>query len=317
MEAMSAARSGAAAAAESATLVEARDLTKRYSGGVLAVRGLDLTVRRGEVYGFLGPNGAGKTTTLRMLAGLIQPTSGHATVAGGSPGSPQSLSNLGVMIEAPAFWPYLSGRDNLRLLARYCRVPDRRVGAVLEEVEMTDRALRVVGTYSTGMKQRLGVAAALLKDPALLILDEPTSGLDPQGMADLRALITRIGRGERTVLLSSHLLSEVEQICTRVGVLSKGRMVAEGTIEEIRGGVQLIVRAEPADRAQAILASAVGADYVNVQADGAFSLRINPDQAGVVNRHLVMSGITVIEFRTAERSLEEVFMELTGTESGG
>ena len=160
---MSASQSGAAAATGTPNLVEARDLTKRYSGGVLAVQGLDLTVRRGEVYGFLGRNGAGKTTTLRMLAGLIQPTSGHAIVAGGSPGSPRSLSDLGAMIEAPAFWPYLSGRDNLRLLARYCRVPDRRVGPVLEEVELTDRAHRAVGTYSTGMKQRLGVAAALLK----------------------------------------------------------------------------------------------------------------------------------------------------------
>jgi ABC-2 type transport system ATP-binding protein len=314
---MSGSQSAAAAAAGSPNLVEARDLTKRYSGGVLAVQGLDLTVRRGEVYGFLGPNGAGKTTTLRMLAGLIQPTSGHAIVAGGRPGSPRSLSDLGAMIEAPAFWPYLSGRDNLRLLARYCRVPDRRVGPVLEEVDLTDRAHRAVGTYSTGMRQRLGVAAALLKDPSLLILDEPSSGLDPQGMADFRELITRIGQGERTVLLSSHLLGEVEQICTRVGVISKGRMVAEGTIEEIRGGVQLIVRAEPADRARALLAGVVGADRVDVRADGAFGLRIDPDQAAVVNQHLVMSGLTVTEFRTAERSLEEVFMELTGTESGG
>jgi ABC-2 type transport system ATP-binding protein len=298
-------------------LVEARDLTKRYHGGVLAVQGLDLTVRRGEVYGFLGPNGAGKTTTLRMLAGLIQPTSGHATVAGGSPGSPQSLAHLGAMIEAPAFWPFLSGRDNLRLLARYCRVPDDRVGPLLAEVEMTDRANRAVGTYSTGMKQRLGVAAALLKDPALLILDEPTSGLDPQGMADFRELITRIGQGERTVLLSSHLLSEVEQICTRVGVISKGRMVAEGTIEEIRGGAELIIRANPAEKAQALLAEAVGADRLSIRADGVFSLRIDPEQAGVINQRLVMGGITVTEFRMAERSLEEVFMELTGTESGG
>jgi ABC-type multidrug transport system ATPase subunit len=313
---MSGSQSGAAAAAGSPNVVEARDLTKRYSGGVLAVKGLDLTVRRGEVYGFLGPNGAGKTTTLRMLAGLIRPTSGHAIVAGGSPGSPRSLTDLGAMIEAPAFWPYLSGRDNLRLLARYCRVPDRRVGAVLAEVGLTDRAHRAVGAYSTGMKQRLGVAAALLKDPALLILDEPSSGLDPRGMADFRELITRIGQGERTVLLSSHLLSEVEQICTRLGVISKGRMVAEGTIAEIRGGVQLIVRAGPADRARALLAGAVGADRVDVRADGAFSLRINPDQAGVINQHLVMSGLTVTEFSTAERSLEEVFMALTGTESG-
>jgi ABC-2 type transport system ATP-binding protein len=316
MEAMSGSQSVAAAAAGSPNLVAARDLTKRFAGGVLAVQGLDLTVGRGEVYGLLGPNGAGKTTTLRMLAGLVRPTSGHAIVAGGVPGSPRSLSDLGAMIEAPAFWPYLSGRDNLRLLARYCRVPDRRVGTVLEEVGLTDRADRPVSTYSTGMRQRLGVAAALLKDPSLLILDEPSSGLDPQGMADFRELITRIGQGERTVLLSSHLLGEVEQVCTRVGVISKGRMVADGTIEEIRGGVQVIVRAEPADRARALLAGAVGADRVDVRADGAFSLRINSDQARVVNQHLANSGLTVTEFRTAERSLEEVFMELTGRESG-
>ncbi|HEV3311217.1 MAG TPA: ABC transporter ATP-binding protein, partial [Chloroflexota bacterium] len=234
-------------------VVEARNLTKRYRGGVLAVQGLDLTVRRGEVYGFLGPNGAGKSTTLRMLAGLSRPTAGHASVAGASPGTPQSLARVGVLIEAPAFWPYLSGRDNLRLLARYCRLPDRRVGVVLEEVEMSDRANRPVGNYSTGMKQRLGVAAALLKDPELLILDEPTSGLDPQGMAEFRELITRLGQGQRTVLLSSHLLDEVEQVCTRVGVINRGRMVAEGNLDEIRGGTRIVIRAEPAAKALAVL----------------------------------------------------------------
>jgi ABC-type multidrug transport system ATPase subunit len=192
-------------------VVEARELTKRYPGGVLAVQGLNLNIKRGEVFGFLGPNGAGKTTTLRMLAGLIKPTAGTATVAGGPPGSPRSLARLGAMIEAPAFWPYLSGRDNLRLVARYCRIKDSLVDPVLAEVEMTDRARRAYSTYSTGMKQRLGVAAALLKDPELLILDEPTSGLDPQGMAEFRELIRRLGQGDRTVLLSSHLLSEVEQ----------------------------------------------------------------------------------------------------------
>lgn len=299
-----------------ANVVEARGLTKRYAGGVLAVQGLDLTIGRGEVYGFLGPNGAGKTTTLRMLAGLIRPTAGSATVAGGSPGSPRSLAQLGAMIESPAFWPYLSGRDNLRLLARYCGVSDSRVTPVLDEVEMTDRAARAYSTYSSGMKQRLGVAAALLKDPALLILDEPTSGLDPQGMAEFRELIKRLGQGERTVLLSSHLLGEVEQTCSRVGVISKGHLVAEGTVEEIRGGSHLIVRAEPADRARGLLESIVGTVNVQVMADGAFSLRVEPNQAGPINQQLVTAGIVVSELRPGERSLEEVFMELTGTEAG-
>jgi len=282
---------------------------------LLAVQGLDLTVRRGEVYGFLGPNGAGKSTTLRMLAGLSRPTAGHATVAGASPGTPQSLARLGVLIEAPAFWPYLSGRDNLRLLARYCRLPDRRVGVVLDEVEMSDRANRPVGNYSTGMKQRLGVAAALLKDPELLILDEPTSGLDPQGMAEFRELITRLGQGQRTVLLSSHLLDEVEQVCTRVGVINKGRMVAEGNLDEIRGGSRIVIRAEPAAKALAVLVELFG-DRVAVGPDGAFILRVESDRTAEITQRLVSAGVGVTEVRSVERSLEDVFMELTGRESG-
>ena len=296
-------------------LIEARNLTKRYRGGFLAVQGLDLTVRRGEVYGFLGPNGAGKSTTLRMLAGLSRPTAGHATVAGASPGTPQSLARLGVLIEAPAFWPYLSGRDNLRLLARYCRLPDSRAGVVLDEVEMSDRANRPVGSYSTGMKQRLGVAAALLKDPALLILDEPTSGLDPQGMAEFRELIARLGQGQRTVLLSSHLLDEVEQVCTRVAVINKGRMVAEGKLDEIRGGSRVVIRAEPAIKALAVLDELLG-ERVAVGPDGAFILRVESNRTAEITHRLVSAGVGVTELRSVERSLEEVFMELTGRESG-
>lgn len=297
-------------------VVEAHELSKRYPGGIVAVQGLNLAIRKGEVYGFLGPNGAGKTTTLRMLAGLIKPTSGAATVAGARPGSSESLARLGCMIEAPALWPYMSGRDNLRLLARYCRVSDKRVDPVLDEVEMADRANRAFSTYSTGMKQRLGVAAALLKDPQLLILDEPTNGLDPQGMAEFRDLIKHLGQHDRTVLLSSHLLGEVEHICSRVGVISKGRLVAEGSIDEIRGGTQLIVRASPADSAHQLLEKVIGADRVAVREDGVVSLKVDMSQAGEINRQLVMSGLEVTELRPAERSLEEVFMELTGTEAG-
>ena len=299
----------------SATLVETRELSKQYSGGVLAVDGLSLTIRAGEVFGLLGPNGAGKTTFLRMLTGLIKPTSGNATVADGSPGSAHSLSRVGAMIEAPAFWPYLSGRDNLRLLARYCGLPDTRVTAVLDEVAMTEHAHRAAGTYSTGMKQRLGVAAALLKDPALLILDEPTNGLDPQGMVEFRNLIKNLGTGDRTVLLSSHLLNEVEQICTRIGVIRRGTLVTEGTIDEIRGGTELIVRAQPADQARLVLEKTYGADHVTVR-DGAFSLRVDMSQTASIAKSLVMSGIDVTELRPAERSLEDVFIELTGTEGG-
>ncbi|HET9782570.1 MAG TPA: ABC transporter ATP-binding protein [Candidatus Dormibacteraeota bacterium] len=296
-------------------LVETRALTKQYGAAVLAVQNLNLTIHEGDVYGLLGPNGAGKTTALRMLTGLIRPTSGTAIVAGGPPGSHQSLARVGAMIETPAFWPYLSGRDNLRLLARYCRLPDSRVPPVLTEVGMTEHASRAFGTYSTGMKQRLGVAAALLKDPALLILDEPTNGLDPQGMVEFRNLIRDLGRGSRTVLLSSHLLNEVEQICTRIGVIRQGTLVAEGTIDEIRGGSHLVVRATPFDEAKRILEQAVGADKITVQ-DGTFSLSVDTSQAAAIARDLVTGGVELTELRPGERSLEDVFIELTGTESG-
>ncbi len=298
-----------------ANLVETHGLTKQYGYGVLAVQNLNLTIRAGEVFGLLGPNGAGKTTTLRMLTGLIRPTSGTAVVAGSRAGSQQSLTHLGAMIEAPAFWPYLSGRDNLRVLARYCGLSDARVPTVLEEVAMEEHASRPFATYSTGMKQRLGVAGALLKNPALLILDEPTNGLDPQGMVEFRNLIIELGRGDRTVLLSSHLLTEVEQICTRVGVIRKGTLVAQGTVEEIRGGAQLLVRAEPFDVAKGILEQAVGADRITVR-DGAFSVNVDMSKTADIAKRLVAGGVDLTELRPSERSLEDVFIELTGSESG-
>jgi ABC-2 type transport system ATP-binding protein len=189
------------------------------------------------------------------------------------------------------------------------------VPPVLEEVGMTEHAGRPFGTYSTGMKQRLGVAAALLKDPALLILDEPTNGLDPQGMVEFRNLIKELGQGKRTVLLSSHLLNEVEQICTRIGVIRRGSLVAEGTIDEIRGGSHLVVRATPLDDAKRILEQAVGADKVSVR-DGAFSLNVEMSQTADIARRLVTGGVELTELRPGERSLEDVFIELTGTESG-
>ncbi len=292
--------------------VETHGLTKRYSTGVLAVSELNLCVRAGEVYGFLGPNGAGKTTTLRMLSGLLRPTSGTATVAGAVPGSARSLARLGAMVETPAFYPYLSGRDNLRVMASYAGVPRARIEPVLEEVDLSGRARQKFGTYSTGMKQRLGVAAALLKDPELLILDEPTSGLDPQGTVEMRALIRDLRTGGRTVLLSSHLLNEVELTCDRVGVISGGKLVAEGTVDELRarGGSALLVRAQPVDQARALLESLLKPDRVQLK-DGIFSLAVEPSQAASINRRLVADGIDVSELRVAEQSLEDVFLQLT------
>ncbi|TMC31839.1 MAG: ABC transporter ATP-binding protein [Chloroflexi bacterium] len=293
--------------------VETSGLTKRYSTGVLAVSDLNLRVRSGEVYGFLGPNGAGKTTTLRMLSGLLRPTSGSAVVAGGAPGSPASLAQLGAMVETPAFYPYLSGRDNLRVMARYSDASKSRIEPVLKQVDMTDRARHKFKTYSTGMKQRLGVASALLKDPQLLILDEPTSGLDPQGTVEMRELIKDLRHGGRTVLLSSHLLNEVELTCDRVGVIAKGKLVAEGTVDELRargGGQALLVTASPIDQARRLLESLLKPEQVQLR-DGIFSLTVDPSQAAAINRRLVADGLDVSELRVSEQSLEDVFLQLT------
>lgn len=295
------------------SLVETRDLTKRY-GSLTAVSNLNLNVRRGEVYGFLGPNGAGKTTTLRMLLGLIRPSSGDATVIGGSPGTPDSLERVGALVESPAFYPYLSGRDNLRVMARYSGVGKDRIGEVLDQVELSERAKDKFRKYSLGMKQRLGVAAALLKDPELLFLDEPTNGLDPKGMADMRRLIRTLGTGDRTVLLSSHLLGEVEQICDRVGVIQRGELVAQGTVSELRGREGLLVRAEPVKYAHEIAKRLAGVEEVK-ETDGMLRLTTDPGRAAEINAKLVSAGLRVSEIRPSEQSLEEVFLELTAGET--
>jgi ABC-2 type transport system ATP-binding protein len=286
--------------------VQTDRLTKRY-GRVTAVDGVSLTVRPGEVYGFLGPNGAGKTTTLRMLLGLVRPDAGRIRILGGPPGR---LAGVGALVEGPGFYPYLSGRDNLRVLARYTKTASKRVDTVLDLVDLVDRAGDRFAAYSMGMKQRLGVAAAMLKDPRLLILDEPTNGLDPAGMADMRMLVRRLGTAGTTVVLSSHLLGEVQQICDRVGVIAHGRLVAESTVAELRGRAGLRVMAEPVEHAAAYVRALLGADRVRVR-DGGLDLEIEPAKAAWVNGELVEAGMAVSELRTRERTLEDVFLELT------
>jgi ABC-2 type transport system ATP-binding protein len=292
-------------------------LTKRY-GDLVAVQDLDLTVRTGEVYGFLGPNGAGKTTTLRMLLGLVRPTAGRIMLNGRPPRAlgGRSLDGVGALIEGPAFYPYLSGRDNLRVLARHAGSPDRRVDVVLDLVDLTARSGDRYATYSLGMKQRLGVAAALLKDPRLLILDEPTNGLDPAGISDMRAMMRRLGSAGCTVLVSSHLLGEVEQICDRVGVISRGRLVSEGTVADLRGTADLRVVAAPLDRAAGHARSLVGPAAVTL-VDGGLHLAVGPDRAGEINASLVSAGVTVTELRMVERDLEQAFFQLTGFQVTG
>jgi len=296
-------------------VVETHELGKRYGERIQAVDGLSLEVRRGEVYGFLGPNGAGKTTTLRMLLGLIRPTAGRALVLGAAPGTSRALARLGSLIETPTFYPYLSGRDNLRVLARYAGVPESRIPTVLDDVDLAGRAGDRFRTYSLGMKQRLGIAAALLKDPELLILDEPTNGMDPAGMAEMRPFIRSLGRDDRTVLLSSHLMGEVEQVCDRVGVISQGRLVGEGTVDELRGREGLWLRAEPLDEAQRLLEGLRGVEEVERDDDG-LRIAAEPAAAPTINRALVEAGIAVSELRPERASLEKIFLELTNEEEG-
>ena len=297
--------------ASNENVITTHKLTKRYGPSITAVDNLDLEVRRGEVFGFLGPNGAGKTTTLRMLLGLIRPTSGSAMVAEHRPGDPEGLRRIGSLVESPAFWPYLSGRENLKIVADYAGIPHNRVNAALEEVDLLDRAKDRFGTYSMGMKQRLAVAAALIKDPELLILDEPTNGLDPQGVVEMRTLIRRLGTGDRTVMLSSHLLNEVQQISDRVAIVRKGKLVAQGTVHDLRGEDAIVVRATPSDAARRQLDRMLGAAAVT-GVDGTLRLAVDPNRAADINDALVGAGIKVSELRPVERTLEEVFLTLTG-----
>lgn len=294
--------------------IEATGLTKRYDES-MAVDQLNLRVRQGEIYGFLGPNGAGKTTTLRMLLGLIAPTSGTMQVMGAIPGTAAALTSVGAMIETPSFYPFLSGHDNLRILANYTGTPVSRIATVLSQVDLLDRATDPFRDYSLGMKQRLGVAAALLKDPPLLMLDEPTNGLDPAGMADMRRLIRQLGRDGHTVLLSSHLMNEVEQVCDRVGVIARGKVVAEGTVDDLRGRDRLLVRVDDVRLARDVLGAAgISGLSIGLAANNGLELEPGDDlmlDAAWINRLLVDADVAVHELRHDRNSLEQVFLNLT------
>ena len=302
-------------------VIEARGLAKRFAG-VEAVAGIDLSVPRGGVYGFLGPNGAGKTTTIRILVGLIRATRGSARIFGErvEPSAPV-LARVGSVVERPAFYPYLSATDNLRVLASARRMPPEairdRVPEVLERVGLTDAAKRKSGHFSTGMLQRLGIAAALLDRPELVILDEPTNGLDPSGVVDVRELIAGLAHDGTTVFLSSHILSEVEQVCDRVAILRAGRIVAEGDTQAMLStGERLFVRfdtPEEAERARPILA-AIGA--VEMAPDGAVLVAVAAAEGSRVARSLAAADLYPAELSTRRPSLESVFLELTASDAG-
>jgi ABC-type multidrug transport system ATPase subunit len=299
--------------------LRASGLTKRY-GRIPVVDGLDLTVERGELYGFLGPNGAGKTTTIRMALGLIHPSGGTVEVLDqrvGTRGHLEALSRTGALIEEPGFYRYLSGRRNLLAFSRAggsrldvaSRL--RMVDAVLEQVGLADAKNKRVKAYSQGMRQRLGIALALLGRPDLLVLDEPTNGLDPQGMREIRTLLRSLADDGTTVFVSSHLLSEVEAMCDRVGVLSHGKLVAEGPPSKLRGGADR-VRLEIDDEAHAarVVEDMPGVRVVD-RSPGILRLRLDaPATPATMNAALVRAGIEVSGLAPERDTLEDVFLAL-------
>ncbi len=290
-------------------MIRTTALVKRY-GRVTAVDDLHLDVREGDRYGFLGPNGSGKTTTVRMLLGLVLPTSGEVSLLGG-PVDRRALAQVGALVEGPAFYGHLSGRQNLRLsdaagpggVRRTRRV---RVDEVLDQVGLGAVDRRPVRAYSLGMRQRLGLASALLRRPRLLVLDEPTNGLDPQGIREVRDLLLELNRGGTTVFLSSHLLSEVEALCERIGVLDRGRMVLQGDLEDFRQLTGLVEVRTPDVRAAALLLGPA----VHAVVEGGLLVRAD-DPAGV-NAELVGAGLRVSALHAQRRSLETSVLEATG-----
>ncbi|MFP4439854.1 MAG: ABC transporter ATP-binding protein [Chloroflexaceae bacterium] len=294
--------------------IQTEHLTKQFKQRV-AVDDVSLEVHRGEIFGFLGPNGAGKTTTIAMLLGLIRPTRGRAIVLGHDVQQEPvaALRRVGAMIEAPAFYPYLSGRNNLRVLTRAAGLPDTRIDAVLEIVELQARAHDRFRTYSQGMKQRLAIAATLLAEPELIILDEPTNGLDPAGTVELRALIRTLAEQGQTIFLCSHQLHEVEQVCRRVAILKQGRVLTQGSVAELlqqRHGVQVRVVAG-APRALELLRAVPWIGTVEQQGD-LLLINVPGSRTPEVNALLARHDIPVAEIHTRTESLEQFFLEITG-----
>jgi ABC-2 type transport system ATP-binding protein len=294
--------------------VAARGLVKRY-GEIVAVDHVDLTVEAGDVFGYLGPNGAGKTTSLRMMLGLIRPTEGFVRLFGRDPliDGARALEGVAGFVEGPAFYPYLSGRRNLQLLADYDGGGARdRIEEVLDQVELRDRARDRVGGYSHGMRQRLGIAASLLRAPRLLLLDEPTTGLDPAGMRDMRALVKRLAGEGITVLLSSHLLSEVEELCNRVAIIRAGRIVFEGPLAELMATASAGYRLRPTDlaRARAICLAQPGIHDVTSD-DGALRFSADEEAVAALSIALGEAGVGVTALVPEAASLEELFLGLT------
>jgi ABC-2 type transport system ATP-binding protein len=297
----------------SAPPVEVRGLVKRY-GELTAVAGVDLTVEAGDVYGYLGPNGAGKTTSLRMMLGLIRQDEGTVRLFGRDPQETiEALDGVAGFVEAPAFYPYLTGRRNLEMLAAFDggEAP-ARIDRALATVELTHRAGDRVGGYSHGMRQRLGIAAALLRDPKLLLLDEPATGLDPGGMRDMRRLIRRLADEGMTVLLSSHLLGEVEEVCNRVAIVRSGAIVYEGTIADLARGSGTMYRLSTTDDARAEQVCAAQPGIGETSHDhGRIVFSSDEHAVAELSRALIEAGVLIHELAPQTVTLEDLFFSLT------
>ncbi len=288
---------------------------RRLRGRTVAVDDLDLEVPAGGVFGFLGPNGSGKTTTIRCLLGLARPDEGSCNVLGVEvPGKlPSIIRGIGSMVETPTFFGGFSGRRNLELLARAGGLSRRVVDPALDRVGLFDRGDDRFKTYSLGMKQRLGLASVLMKEPELLILDEPANGLDPSGLKEVRDLLRSIADEGRTVFLSSHLLHEVQLICDSVAIVARGRMIAQGPVDEVlavQGGNAFVVRAPKIRNAKKALHDA--GFQASFRGDKSLRVAAGLDEAGKITRALADAGIYLTELRSEEISLEAVFLELTG-----
>ena len=301
----------------SAAAVEALALRKEY-GPRVAVDDVDLTVHRGDVYGYLGPNGAGKTTSLRMMLGLIHPTAGIVRLFGNDPVDDPIVALRGVagFVEDPTFYPYLSGRTNLELLSGLDGGVDRaRIDEVLDIVELAPRAGDRVRGYSHGMRQRLGIAAALVRRPRLLLLDEPTTGLDPAGMRDMRELVKRLAAEGITILLSSHILAEVEELCNRVAIIRRGAIIYEGRLDELlqSAGGDYRLRTSDQERARTVLVTH-GIQGV-AQVDGELRFRAEPAEVEAVTIALGRAGVGINALVPHTATLEELFLDMTEQEA--
>lgn len=291
------------------------DLTKKYKKHT-SVDGLNLRIERGQIYGFLGPNGAGKTTTIRMLLGLIKPTKGDIEIFGQNLNNNrlQILQRIGSLVESPTYYGNLTGRENLEAVRRLRNLPEKRVNEVLEIVRLTKVANRLAKEYSLGMKQRLGIAAALLSNPDLLILDEPTNGLDPSGIQEIRELIKELPGAGMSVLVSSHLLSEIDQMATQVGIINNGKMIFQDSIERLRQKRKPLLKVGVSDVMKANEILKERNLKTDLQGDFLWLSQTEPAFVSEINSILVYSGLSVYRLEEVKRTLEDIFLELTGTE---